>query len=357
MPHNREAGSTQIRTGSTTNLRRGLMNYVGVGSVLVVLIIYFGMSQDKFLTIDNFLLILEGNAVLLIVSLGLTFVLLTGAFDLSIGGVLVLSGVLMALMIKNGVPVWVAILICVAGGALFGAFVNGALIAILGLSFFVVTLGTLTALRGVASLSTKGLTQDLYTDMHLRTLGSGRFHSVPYLVIIAVGLMLVALLVTRYTGFGRQLYAVGGNPEAARIAGINVQTVRILVFSVCGGTAALAGCLDAARLGAAAPDAQLGIELTAAAAVLLGGTSFHGGSGGMFSTFMGVAFLGVLANGLTISGVSSFYTPIITGCVLVAAVAVDQLREKSLLRGMMIAHRAELDQGRPPETVDHDAGG
>lgn len=344
MPESREASATVRRSSTGTNVRRGLMNYLGVGTVLIALIIYFGVTQAPFFTIDNFLLILEGNAVLLVVSLGLTFVLLTGQFDLSIGGMLVLSGVVMALLIKHGVPTPVAILICIVGGILFGAFVNGALIAILGLSFFVVTLGTLTALRGVASLSTKGLTQDLYTNSDLRTLGSGSIHGVPYLVIIAVGLMLIALFVTRYTGFGRQLYAIGGNPEAARISGINVRATRIIVFAIAGGMAALAGCLDAARLGAAAPDAQLGIELTAAAAVLLGGTSFHGGSGGMFATFLGVAFLGVLANGLTISGVSSFYTPIITGVVLVAAVAVDQLREKAVLHKMLTSHRAEPDQ-------------
>jgi len=331
------------------------MNYVGVGGMLAILITYFALTQARFFSVDNFLLVLEGNAVLLICSLGLTFVLLTGMFDLSIGGVLVLASVLMAILVKHGVGVGFAIAIVVLGALLFGAIVNGLLIARLGLSFFVVTLGTLTATRGFASVATSGQTQDLYTQRFLRQLGGGRWHNVPYSVILALGLLAVSLFVTRYTGFGRMLYAIGGNPEAAKLAGISVGGVRIAVFGICSALAAVAGVVDAGRLGAEAPEAELGIELTAEAAVLLGGTSFHGGSGGMFSTFMGVAFLGVLSNGLTISGVSAFWTPVITGAVLVLAVTLDLLRERSILRGTFAGREPQLDQGEPPETVPPDS--
>ncbi len=351
MPPPSAVGSSRL-VSSGRAVRRGLVNYVGVGGMLALLVAYFSYTQPRFATYENMLLILEGSAVLLIVSLGLTFVLLTGMFDLSIGGVLVLSGVLMALMVKDGFSVGLSIAVVLVGAVLFGAIVNGLSIAKLGLSFFVVTLGTLTATRGFALVATEGQTQDLYSVSFLRTLGSGRVGDIPWSVILALSLLLVSLFVTRYTGFGRMLYAIGGNPEAAALAGINVTAVRVAVFAVCAALAALGGVVDAGRLGAAAPDAQLGIELTAAAAVLLGGTSFHGGSGGMFSTFIGVAFLGVLANGLTISGVSSFWTPVITGTVLFLAVSLDLVRERSLLGRHVFRRGREIS---PPEAVSEQA--
>lgn len=332
-------------------VRRALVDYVGVGGMLVILILWFSWTQPHFATVENLILIIEGNVVLLIISLGLTFVLLMGMFDLSIGGILVLSGVSMALLLQHDVPTGVAITAVIVGGLLFGALVNGLPIAKLGLSFFVMTLGTMSIARGSALVVTEGQTQPLYTEKFLRTIGSGRWHNVPWSVMVAFFLFIVALFVARYTGFGRMLYAIGGNPEAARLAGINVTLVRVIVFSLSGGFAALAGVIDTGRLGAAAPDGQVGIELLAAAAVLLGGTSFHGGAGGMFRTFMGVAFLGVLSNGLTISGVSSFWNPVITGGVLILAVTLDLLRERSILGGVGLTQKRNIDRDTPPESL------
>ncbi|MBM3677782.1 MAG: ABC transporter permease, partial [Actinobacteria bacterium] len=302
--------------------------YLGVGTMLVALIAFFAASQPEFLTYDNLINILETNAVLLVVSVGLTFVMLTGGFDLSIGGVLALSGVLLSKLLGGGVPTWVAVALVLGAGILMGSLLNGVPIASLGVSFFVVTLGMLALTRGLGLVWTDGQTQGLYDETGLRTLADGRVAGIPASVLIAVGVLLAGGAVTRSTGFGRMVYVVGGNAEAARLAGIDVVRVRIAVYALCGGLAALAGTLEAGRLAAAAPDTDVGIELTAAAAVLLGGTSFVGGSGGMLGTFLGTLFLGVLQNGLIIASISAYWQGVISGAVLVMSVLIDRSRRR-----------------------------
>lgn len=306
--------------------RSALMTYVGVGSVLVVFTLWLAATEPTFATYDNFINILNTNAVLLVAAIGLTIVLLVGGFDLSIGGVLALSGVLSAKLISAGLPAGVAIVLVVIGGAALGAVFNGVAIARLGLSFFVVTLGTASLFGGAALLITNGESQDLYSEPLLRSIGSGAIAGIPWPVVIAVIVLSLALLVTRYTGYGRMVYAVGGNEEAARLSGINTTAIRVSAYGICAGLAALAGVMEAGRLASAAPDAQSGIALTAAAAVLVGGTSFVGGSGGVFGTFLGALFLGVVSNGLIISGTSAYWQGVISGTVLIVAVLIDRLR-------------------------------
>jgi ribose transport system permease protein len=306
--------------------RDALATYVGVGSVLIGLIVYFTVTQSAFATYGNFINILQTNAVLLVVSVGLTFTLLVGGFDLSIGGVLALSGIIVAKLLQAGVPTGLVMLIVIGAGVLFGALALGFPIARLGLSFFVVTLGALAFTRGLALVITNGSSIGLYEEETLRTIGNGTVGSIPVPVIIAVAILIAALLVTRYTGYGRMIYAVGGNSEAARLAGINVVAIRLSAYAISAGLAALGGVMEAGRLAAAAPDTDQGIELTAAAAVLLGGTSFVGGQGGMFGTFLGVVFLGVLQNGLIIASISVYWQGVITGSVLFLSVLIDRFR-------------------------------
>ncbi len=310
--------------------RQAAATYLGVGTMLAALIAFFAVSQPQFATYDNFVNILETNAVLLVVAVGLTLVMLVGGFDLSIGGFLALSGVILAKLLYAGVPTGVAIALVIGGAVLLGGAANGSTIARLGVSFFVVTLGMLALTRGLALVITSGQTQGLYEEEFLRSISDGRVAGVPYSVVIAVVVLAAGFGVTRYTGFGRMIYAVGGNAEAARLAGINVVAVRITVYAICAGLAGLGGVMDAGRLAAAAPDAEQGIELTAAAAVLIGGTSFVGGSGGMFGTFLGTLFLGVLQNGLIIASISAYWQGVISGGVLIASVLIDRFRR---LRG------------------------
>jgi ribose transport system permease protein len=309
-------------------IRDTFLTYVGVITVLAALIVYFSLSQSKFFTYENFLNILDTNAVLLVLSVGLTFTLLVGGFDLSIGGVLALSGVVLAKLLQNGVPTGVAMVIVLIGACLFvGVAVNGFTIAKLGVNFFVVTLGVLGITRGVALAITNGASQGLYEEQFLRDVGAYRLGGdVSMPVVIGLFVLVLSILVLRYTGYGRMIYAVGGNSEAARLAGINVTLVRLSAYAISALMAGLAGILEAGRLAAAAPDTDVGIELTAAAAVLLGGTSFVGGQGTMFGTFLGVVFLGVLQNGLIISSISIYYQGVISGTVLIASVTLDRLR-------------------------------
>lgn len=303
------------------------MTYVGVVTVLAVLVIVFATTQPKFLTYENFLNILETNAVLLVLSVGLTFTLLVGGFDLSIGGVLALSGVLLAKLLQNHVPVGLAMVIVILGACLVaGVGVNGFTIAKLRVNFFVVTLGTLAIARGVALAITGGASQGLYEETFLRNVGGGSIGQVPIPVVIGLVVLALALLILRYTGYGRMVYAVGGNAEAARLAGINVTLVRLWAYAISALLAGLGGVMEAGRLAAAAPDTDQGIELTAAAAVLIGGTSFVGGQGGVFGTFLGVLFLGVLQNGLIISAISIYWQGVISGSVLIASVVIDRVR-------------------------------
>jgi ribose transport system permease protein len=313
--------------------RSALMTYLGVGSVLIALIIIFSLSQSEFFTYNNFLNILETNSVLLIVGVGLTFTLLVGGFDLSIGGVIALSGVLLAVMLQHGWSLVPAIIVCVVGGILVGSLLNGFLIAKLNVNFFVVTLGVAFAARGIALVITNGASQGLYEQKPLRKIGGGQigFASIPIPVVIAVGILIAAILITRFTGFGRMIYAVGGNTEAARLAGINVVAVRLAAYAISAGLAAWGGVMEAGRLAAAAPDTDQGIEFTSAAAVLLGGTSFVGGNGGMFGTFLGVIFLGILQNGIIIASWPVYWSQVITGGVLIASVLIDRLRRGRLV--------------------------
>lgn len=316
------------KAAAARRTRDAFLNYVGVLTVLAILIAFFSANQSRFFTLANFWNVMDGSAILLIVSVGLTFAMLVGGFDLSLSGVLALGGVALWLLLSHGVPLWLAVVIVVISGVAFGALATGLPIAYLDVSFFVVTLGVLVAARGLASVITKGEVEGLYDEEALRKIGNGRIGDITYPVIIAGVILVLAIVVTRYTGYGRMLFAVGGNPEAARLAGINVRMIKLSTYAISAGLCAFAGVIEAGRLAAASPNADQGIEFTAAAAVLLGGTSFVGGIGSMLGTFLGVLFLGVLQNGLIISSISVYWQGVITGVVLFASVMIDRFRRR-----------------------------
>ncbi|WP_336213199.1 ABC transporter permease [Nonomuraea sp. LPB2021202275-12-8] len=303
-----------------------LTQYTGVLAVLAVLVAWFGITQSPFLTLDNLVNVAETNAVLLIAATGLTFVMLVGGIDLSIGGMTAFTAVLLWQLLATGLPGPLAALLAVLAAFLTGGLVNGGLIGKAGLSFLVVTIGSSSILRGVAQVSSGGQSQTVYSYPIMAGIGSSRVLGIPVTVWIAALVFTGAVLVLRYTGFGRMIYATGGNPEAARLAGIPTAGVRVAVYTICGGLAGIAAVLDAARTTSASPNAGLGLELVAGAAVLLGGTSFMGGRGSLLGTLLGVIFLGVLSNGITLAGVSSFWTNVVSGAVLIAAIALDRLR-------------------------------
>lgn len=227
-------------------------------------------------------------------------------------------------------------------GALIGGGVNGVLIGRFGLSFFVVTLGTLSLYRGIVNIWSN--TQTVYiTSPLVDGIGFGKFLGLPTPVWIMIAVFAVAFVVLRWTFFGRDVYAVGGNSDAARLSGISVPRTLIAVYAIAGMCAALGGVIQAGRLGAASPLVGESIPLDAAAAVLLGGTSFLGGVGGVTGTAVGVLFIGTLQNGLSIAGVSSFWQQVVTGAILIVAVGIDRMQQSP--RGMRFGRRGEEQRG------------
>lgn len=301
--------------------------YAVVLLLLIGIFCFFSLTQPDFLSQANIENLLAGSSILFVVSIGMTFVVLTGGIDLSVGSLLALSGIILSELFNDlGLPAALAVLLTCLVAALIGGAVNGVLIGRLGLSFFVVTLGTLSIYRGLVNIWSK--TETTYiTSGFVDSIAFGRLFGLAYPIWIMLATYLVALVVLRWTYFGRDVYAVGGNITAARLSGINVARTLIMVYAIAGLCAGIGGVIQAARLGAASPLVGQATPLDAAAAVLLGGTSFLGGVGGVTGTAVGVLFIGTLQNGLSIAGVSSFWQQVVTGVILILAIAIDLLQQ------------------------------
>ena len=303
--------------------------WTGVGVVLGGMVIGLTVTQNLFLTNENLTNVLKGASINLLLAIGMTFLLTTGAIDLSIGSMLALLAMILAGQMTHGVPIVLAVIGTIVAGALLGGGVNGVLVTKAKLSFFVVTLGTLALFRSVAQIPTEGLSIELYDKKGvelIETIGDGKLLGVSVPVVLSLGLLVGSMLVLRYTNFGRSVFAVGGNESAARLAGIPVDRVRIAVFAINGALVGLAAVMFAGRIQSASPLIAVGIELEVIAAVLLGGTSFLGGSSSMLGTAIGVMFIAVLQNGLNLFGVQALWQGVVTGSVLILAVWVDRIR-------------------------------
>ncbi len=265
----------------------------------------------------------------MLISIALTFVVLSAGFDLSVGAMAAASGLAVYESFRAGLPAGVAVLVALALGVAVGS-VTGVLIGRFKLNFFVVTLGMASLIGGAVNVITNGETQTILNSGFFFEIGNGSFLGMPNPIWISLVVLIVAALVLNHTPFGRAVYAAGGNAEAARLAGINVTLLLVVVYAIAGLGAALAGVVDASRLSSASPSsAGSELTLTAAAAVLLGGTSFFGGIGGVAGTLVGVLLISILQNGLGLMGVSAFWQGIVTGAVLIAAVALDRLQTRS----------------------------
>ena len=298
--------------------------------VLVAMFIFFSLTQETFLTAANISAILTASSILWVASIGLTFVMLAGGFDLSIGSMLALCGIGLGWFVNQAsMPIGLAILATVAMGLVLGGLVNGVLIGRFGLSFLVVTLGSLILFRGLTNYWSQSKTEQVISPF-LDNLAFGSTLGIPnpvWVMVITYGVM---LYVQKFTFFGRDVYAVGGNVDAARLSGIRTSRTIVIVYALSGGFAALAAVLQDARIGAASPQVGENLVFSAAAAVLLGGTSFSGGVGGVTGTAVGVLFLGVLQNGLSVAGIESYWQQIITGIILIGAIALDFAQRKGL---------------------------
>jgi ribose transport system permease protein len=313
--------------------------YAAVLLLVIGIVAYFAaVERGRFVSTANLENLFSSVSILWIVSVGMTFVVLTGGIDLSVGAVVALSGLVLSKLFSGaGLPALLAVLLTIMIGALLGGGVNGLLIGRARLSFFVVTLGTASLYQGIVSIWSQ--TKTTYIDSSLVDgIGFGSALGIATPIWIMIAVFLLAFFVLRWTYFGRDVYAVGGNIDAARLSGINTTATLIAVYAIVGACAALAGVVQAGRLGASSPIVGTDIPLSAAAAVLLGGTSFVGGVGGVTGTVVGVLFIGVLQNGLAIKGVSSFWQQVVTGAILIAAVGIDRIQQDP--RGLRARRRA-----------------
>lgn len=292
-------------------------------AALLALTVVFSIASPYFLSIGNALNILLSVSVIGTLAAVTTLVLVARMLDLSIGSIAALSGVVVA-SLADSQPLLIAVGLAVLAGAACG-IVNGVAVLRLRIDPLIVTIGTLSIFRGLTYVFTGGDTVTFESEP-LMQLGSGRILGVPWSVLIVISMFLACHAVATTTIAGRTLYAIGANPRASMLSGINLARCRFWVFLVSGAAAGLAGVLLTGQSAAAAPNAAIGYELLAITAVLLGGTSLRGGEGSVLGTLVGVLILGVLNNGMTLLGVGSYYQTIANGALLLAAVALDQAK-------------------------------
>lgn len=307
--------------------------YLGALIALVILVVVLIATEPTFLTSGNLKNVLVSNSSLFIVAVGMTFVLISSGFDLSIGALMAAGEEALYLLVHAGVPGGLAIVVVLAGGFVVGAAINGVLIGVAGLNFFVVTLGSMTLIYGLVDVITNGATQAI-TSPTLTSIGTGSVVGVPVPIVVVAVMIVLGGFVLRWTPFGRTVYGAGGNREAARLAGIRVPLVIVAVYGIAGMCGALAGVVEAGRLASATPTAGSSIALIAGAAVLLGGTSLFGGVGGLTGTVVGVLVIAVLGNGVNLLGVSNFWQDVVTGAVLLGAILLDRVQK----RGQPVPH-------------------
>ena len=293
---------------------------------LLLLIVFSVLRPDVFPTGRNLKNIIEQVATLAIVASGVTVVMITGDFDLSVGAIASLVGVVAALLMKSGMGTFASILIAMALGTGAG-LLNGLLIAYGGLSAFVGTLATMTAYGGVALLISKGTTIFALPE-NFRVLGQGSMGFLPISVLIMALTVLVVALLLEQTTYGRRLYAIGGNEEASFLSGIRTRQVRLIAFGVSGFFASLSGIVLTSRLFSAHPQAGSPFMLNAAAAVFLGMTAFREGEANIWGTLLGVFIIGVMGNGLNILGINTYVQSILTGAIIIFAVLLSSLAKK-----------------------------
>ncbi|WP_053955718.1 ABC transporter permease [Inediibacterium massiliense] len=295
-----------------------------VGSLLLLVIIVT-ILNPKFFTMYNILNIFRQVSINGLIAFGMTFVILTGGIDLSVGATLGLSGMILGLMVSSGFSDVVSILAALILGTLLGAF-NGVLVSKVKLQPFIATLATMTMFRGITMIISDGIPFMKLTKNApiLDWFSQGEFLKIPIPMIIFIGFLVLLLVILQNTTFGRGVYAVGGNEEAARLSSIPVDKIKTFVYVISGFLSALAGVILTSRLSSSQPTAGMGFELDAIAAVVIGGTSLSGGKGKVFGTFLGVLIIGVLNNGLNIIGVSAFYQQFIKGLVILLAVILDR---------------------------------
>ena len=298
-----------------------LRQYGGIVIALIILCTVFAIANSRFLSLANFMNIFQQVAVVAIAAFGMTWVILLGEIDLSVGSIIAVAGMVGAQSLALGTGFPAALLITIIAGAILGA-VNGLLTARLLLPSFIVTVATMSIYRGLVSLPTGGAPL-MISDPNWQAIGASHFLGVPLIIWILLVLFLANHIALSMTVFGRETYLTGGNREAALYSGIRVDRIKIIIFTISGVMSAIAGILLSSRLYSAQTNAGLSYELDAIAAAVLGGTSLSGGVGTMPGTLIGALIIGVLNNGMNMLSVPYFYQLIVKGVVIIIAVWLD----------------------------------
>lgn len=308
----------------SSRLRYALVQY-GIVVALLVLGGILSVLSPVFLTFDNFIQILLQAAINTIIAVGMTFVIITAGIDLSVGSTAALAGMVAATLMKSGTLWPLAIVVALLVGLAVG-LVNGLLITQLRITPFIVTLGMLSVVRGLALIYSDGRPVFGFPQDFNQAFG-GSLGPLPMPVVIAGLLAGIAYVILKYTRLGEYTYSIGGNQEATRLSGVNVKRYLTMIYMISGFCAALAGVVLAARLRSAEPIAATGYELDAIAATVMGGTSLFGGEGGIIGTILGALLISTLRNGLNLLNVQSFYQQLAIGLVIILAVALDRFRQ------------------------------
>jgi ribose/xylose/arabinose/galactoside ABC-type transport system permease subunit len=320
------ARRTGIRIGGVMKA-----NEFGIAIALILEIILFAFLSPYFLTGENLLNVSLQTSITAIIAAGMTLVILTGGIDLGVGAVVAVTGVAATMVLKLGLPLLPGFILAAAAGLFIGAgsgAVAGLLITKFDITPFIATMALMTIWRGTAYLLTDGRPiWELPPEFGL--IANSRIFGLPLPTIVMVLVFVLAYIVLTRTPFGRYVYAIGGNSEAARLAGISVHRHLISVYIICGGLASVSGILLASRMNSGQPNAGLMYELDVIAAVVVGGTSLQGGRGSMVGTFIGAMLIGILRNGLNLLNVNSYVQMVVVGIVIVVAVMIDKLRTRT----------------------------
>ncbi|MEV5039844.1 ribose ABC transporter permease [Peribacillus frigoritolerans] len=307
--------------------KSGIWQKFGPLLALVLLFIVITVLNPSFMEPNNIMNLLRQTSINALIAFGMTFIILTGGIDLSVGSILALSSALMAGMMVSGLDPILAILVGILLGAIMGV-INGILVSKGKMAPFIVTLATMTIFRGLTLVYTDGKPiTGIGDSVMFQMLGRGYFLGVPVPAVVMIIAFMILWFLLHKTSFGRKTYAIGGNERASRISGIKVDRVKVAIYGLAGTMAAIAGAILTSRLNSAQPTAGQSYEMDAIAAVVLGGTSLSGGKGRLFGTLVGVLIIGTLNNGMNLLGVSSFYQQVVKGAVILIAVLLD--RKKS----------------------------
>jgi ribose/xylose/arabinose/galactoside ABC-type transport system permease subunit len=312
------------------SLARRVVGTYGIILVLIALCLMFGFLSPVFFSSENVLNILRQVAVVGIVAVGMTFVILTGGIDLSVGSIIGIASVFTAKVMLGGMPAGWAVVLTLAMCTLFGLF-NGIIVNELFIPPLVATLGTMTAVRGVAFIISGGLPVFGFSNS-LSFLGQGYLWMIPVPVIIMAVTFALGFLLLDATRFGRYVYGVGGNEEATRLSGIGVKTIKALVYTLSGFLSGVAGIVLLSRINSGQPKAGQGYEMDVITAVVIGGVSISGGEGNIILVIAGVLIMGVLSNGMILLNINEYVQWVVKGLVLLAAVGFDRVSQRRKLR-------------------------